>query len=205
METQSNIPGPNDVLFSGGKITKHAGTLAFRQMIKDYSAVYDSGTDATKRQIAENLLERVHESGGRFLKQSKNSTSWEDVPPKELRKKIMQSFRNRRKLNTSSSVTTAPGTLIQGGPQQNDVLFGRTKQTRGTKMLQILIENHFEQYESLDRGVKMKLVEQIMYNLTSQGGRFLQPAKEPGNWLQVSHDEARERISKTFRNYRRSA
>lgn len=153
------------------------------------------------------VIGKVHESGGRFLKQCKES--WEVVSDEsELRKKVMQTFRNRRRIDSELKQSASEGivgTLIAGDPLPNDVIFGKvTRRNAGTELLlHHLIKESFEDYESLDRGVKMVLVETIMKTITDdQGGRFLQDA-DSGRWMELSHDDAKERISKYFRNYRR--
>lgn len=209
-----DTPGPNDVLFTGSKVRNHAGSLAFRDMVKEHFQEYESGTDEIKRQLADKLIERVHESGGRFLRQTKvfNRPIWEEVPGDEIRSLVMQRFRNRRRLDNVASKqqvshhSPKAGTLIADSPVPNDVIFSRASiRNPGTELFHRLIRNHFQEYESLDRGVKMRFVETaVMQVVMAQGGRFLQPStEEPGRWLELSYDSARERISKSFRNHRR--
>ena len=162
-----------------------------------------------KRRIADTLIHKIHGNGGRFLKQSGHSNQdWEEVPLDQVRKKVMQTFRNRRRLDNPSSrqktkKCACSGTLIPDKPLPTDVIFGRAQRNPGTELLQRLIRDNSEEYESLDRGVKMRFVETIMFKFTSQGRRFLQQADGMDAWLELSHEDARERISKYFRNYRR--
>ena len=95
---QSDVPGPNDVLFACGNIRNHEGTVGFRDVVEKYSKEYDSGTHESKRELVDEIIERIHETGGRFLRETRDSASlWEDVPQTQVRKKIMQTFRNRRR------------------------------------------------------------------------------------------------------------
>lgn len=202
-------PNPDDVLFTGGKIRDHAGTQRFQGLVRDHSQIYDCGTGDMKRRIADTLIHKIHGNGGRFLKQSGHSNQdWEEVPLDQVRKKVMQTFRNRRRLDNPSSrqktkKCACSGTLIPDKPLPTDVIFGRAQRNPGTELLQRLIRDNSEEYESLDRGVKMRFVETIMFKFTSQGRRFLQQADGMDAWLELSHEDARERISKYFRNYRR--
>ena len=135
--------------------------------------------------------------------------AWKEVTTDEVRKKIMQAFRNRRSRAEASrrkAEHNSLGTLVAGEPLPNDVIFGKKGPQRnpGTELLHRLIKERFEEYESLGRGVKMELVESIMQTIKEQGGRFLLPARTGvDGWLELSHADVRDRISKAFRNYRR--
>ncbi|CAJ1965487.1 unnamed protein product [Cylindrotheca closterium] len=203
LETTTISPGQNDVLFTGGKVVNHGGNERYRRLIFYFSQAYESGTDAAKRQIVGEIIEKIHEDGGRFLRQQGKGAnkSWEVVPMEILRKKIMQAFRNRRRRLDAHSKETA--ILIAGEPLPRDVIFGRARKNPGSELLQRLIKDNSQEYESLSRGVKMRLVESIMKTIKDQGGRFLEEAAEKGRWVELPNDHARERISTYFRNYRR--
>jgi len=201
------IPQQMDVLFTGGKSTSHEGNKSLHLLVQGYSVLYDSGTDETKRQVVSTIVDEIHRRGGRFLKNQGERSSevvcWKEVPSGEVRQKVMQTFRNRRRQLSRQKVSSTKGPLIEGEPLPNDVIFGRAQRNPGSELLHRLIKDHFEEYESLGRGVKMRLVGSIMQTITDQGGRFLQPALEEGRWLEAPKDTTRERISKYFRNHRR--
>ena len=201
-------PNENDVIFTGGKISNHLGNQRFLSIIKDSIDIYDPGTDETKREVVEQIINQIHASGGRFLKKAHDNpaTNWEPLSPDQLRKRVMQAFRNRRRLDAvkqQNANDSIPGAMISGRPRPSDVIFGRAQRNPGTELLSRLIKNNFEEYESLDRGVKMRFVESIMQTIIDQGGRFLQPATNSAGWFELAHEAARERISKYFRNHRR--
>ncbi|CAJ1965481.1 unnamed protein product [Cylindrotheca closterium] len=197
------VPNQNDVLFTGGQVANHVGNELFQALILDYSQTYDSGTGATKRQIISEVIVKIQEVGGRFLKpQGKGANKlWEEVPPEKLRKKIVQAFRNRRR---RLDAFKNKATLISGEPLPPDVIFGRAPRNPGNELLQRLVKEHAEEYESLNRGLKLRVVEGIIKTIKDQGGRFLEPAPEKGRWVEVSVENARERTSTYFRNQRRS-
>ncbi|CAJ1965489.1 unnamed protein product [Cylindrotheca closterium] len=202
LDTSTISPGQNDVLFTGGKVISHGGNERYRRLIFYFSQAYDTGTDEVKRQIVGEIIEKVREDGGCFLKEKGKgpNKSWEEVPIEILRKKIMQAFRNRRRRQDVSKETSI---LIAGEPLPRDVIFGRARKNPGSELLQRLIKDNSQEYESLSRGVKMRHVESIMQTLKDQGGRFLEEAAEKGRWVELPNDTARERISTYFRNYRR--
>mmetsp|Transcript_16058 Transcript_16058/g.39331 ORF Transcript_16058/g.39331 Transcript_16058/m.39331 type:complete len:603 (+) Transcript_16058:198-2006(+) len=225
METESSLnsnsssttPNPNDVLSGGNTRSNNMGNQRLVALVREYSQSYgDAKTDRLKRQVVSEIVDKIHDSGGRFLKQqqvvqqegSNNNTVvvvWEEMTPHEVRKKIMQAFRNLRRRLDASKQKVVVGNLIDGQPRPHDVIFGRV-QNPGSELLQRLIKEHSEEYESLDRGMKMRLVETIIQRIQCVGGRFLQPAATEdhnGRWREIPNEAARERISKYFRNNRR--
>eukprot|EP00980_Cylindrotheca_fusiformis_P008420 scaffold1782_cov77-Cylindrotheca_fusiformis.AAC.2 len=57
-------------------------------------------------------------------------------------------------------------------------------------------------YNCLPRNFKAKLAEQVVNEIGKLGGRFLK-IDSAGEWEEVSHVEAVEKVAKTFRNCRR--
>ena len=201
----TNFPNQNDVLFYGiSKSTNNPGNKRLRAIVADLSqAYYANGNDEVRRSLVATVIGKIHASGGRFLLQRENSaTSWEEVPAETLKKKVMQMFRNRRRKQNASG---QKGVVMQDEPLPCDVIFGRNIQRSvGTELLNSLIKDKFNEYESLDRGKKMMLVEMsIMHSIKNQGGRFLAFDLESCRWIELSNEDVRERISKSFRNFRR--
>lgn len=64
-----------------------------------YFQVYDSGTNETKGMVVNGIIGEIEESGGRFLKHPTNEVQsiWVPVPVDDLRIKVAQMFRNRRR------------------------------------------------------------------------------------------------------------
>ena len=88
---------PNDVLVTGAKNRSHSGNRYFQRLIQEFLSEYTAGTDEKKRLIVSMVVEKVQKTGGRFLKQESDSATWVELLPDELRKKVMQAFRNRRR------------------------------------------------------------------------------------------------------------
>lgn len=99
-----------DILYMGGKKTNTAGNVHLQNLVTEFFQTYDeSGTsDEMKRSIVNAMIDEIHRSGGRFLmnqnqassansEQDADSVVWATVPSNELRTKIMQMFRNRRR------------------------------------------------------------------------------------------------------------
>jgi len=143
-------------------------------------------------------------SGGRFLTYVDGvQPTWAVTPEDEVRTKIAQMFRNYKR--ASSRKNMIDGTPIEGGPLPDDVIFGKSQKNRGKDLMQQLIKERYEEYEALERGAKVIVVNSIVDAIKGKGGRFLQPTSGSVGYLEVSDDKARERISKYFRNHRRAS
>lgn len=210
-QSQSLIatPSSNDVLCTGNKASNNMGNQQLMILVKQYCKIYtDARTDQLKRQVVAEIVEKIHSFGGRFLKQidEESRNGWEELTEMETKKKIMQSFRNFRRRQEASKKTK----LLEGGPEllhcepmPADVIFGRVQSNPGNDLLQRLIKEHGDEYDALDRGMKMRLVKTIIQAIKDKGGRFLQPATESGSWLELHHEATMEKVSKYFRNNRR--
>ena len=117
--------------------------------------------------------------------------------------KLTQRFRNQNRRRESASLQAREGTPIADAPVQIDVIFGRVQRNKGTLFLHHLIKDRSEEYEAMDRKLKVVVVDTIIERITSKGGRFLQPsASDLGGFVELSMDGVRDRISTYFRNYR---
>ncbi|CAJ1937798.1 unnamed protein product [Cylindrotheca closterium] len=219
MEKQKSghVPSPlavtqinaNDVLYVDRKKNNNMGNQRLRALIKEFSSQYDAGSNETKKLMVDALLGEIRKAGGRFLKQQANCTSerqlvWEELSLEEARAKVTQLFRNNRRRPEASRDRIHGGFIISDFPRPNDVVFGKGARSPGSELLQRLIKNRSHEYDSLDRGMKKDLVDSILHQIKEQGGRFLQPTEVFGEFLAVTDDMARARISKYFRNNRRS-
>lgn len=105
-------PQQNDVLLGRGVVVmNHPGNLFYRELIATYSDAYDSGSKFDKTVIAEMVIKKVNDAGGRFLKPlsgtstsgginsdaSTSSTIWEEVDYHAARLKVASAFRFVRK------------------------------------------------------------------------------------------------------------
>ncbi|CAJ1945261.1 unnamed protein product [Cylindrotheca closterium] len=194
-----------DVLFNSGEKSCNAGNERLRALVKSLIPQYTSGTNDKKKVIVDGLIDDViGNEGGRFLKkQNGPSDGWEELRPEQSRAKVTQMFRNlKRQSSTRKSITD--GIPISDEPHPDDVVFGNLQRSRGSEFLQQLITDRSKVYDTLDRGMKIKVVEEIARRIKDKGVRFLQAIPESGGWVEVSNDDACKRISKYFRNKRRS-
>ena len=92
------VPGRLDFLFGTGRpIQSHPGNDRFRQLIHDCKEKYDSSRYARKKEMTEEMVDRIR-SSGRFLKI--NGDGWVEVIFKEARRKVSHTFRGAKKTKT---------------------------------------------------------------------------------------------------------
>jgi hypothetical protein len=102
------IPRRFDVLFGRGKNTReHTGNLRAGHLVDMYQQKYEQANKFQKTEIAERIVNIIHESYGRFLKWENNC--WEEVDHDAAREKISHFFRhNRSKKQTIAQPTDDP-------------------------------------------------------------------------------------------------
>ena len=84
----------NDVLCGrGGATNQHMGNKLFRKVVEGFQEEYLQARKRDKVLIAEQVLERVKETGGRFLKRDTSSGLWLEVPHKRALLKASQALR----------------------------------------------------------------------------------------------------------------
>ncbi|KAG7355082.1 hypothetical protein IV203_004438 [Nitzschia inconspicua] len=89
------IPGPLDVLLGRGKpLQKHDGNLNYHFVVEGYHERYEQASKLEKTQIAKTIVDKIHEQGGRFLKQ--DDAGWVEIDDEAARTKISHTFRNHR-------------------------------------------------------------------------------------------------------------
>merc|ERR1712072_1480247 len=102
---------------------------------------------------------------------------------------------------TAATATTAASDIIL--PRKFDVLFGKGKSREhvGNLRCAYLVEQHQAEYERANRSGKTQIAENIIAMVNESGGRFL---KKDGNkcWREVTHTQAREKVSHFFRRLR---
>ena len=88
-------------------------------------------------------------------------------------------------------------------PRRFDVLFGTHKSIRqhtGNLRALHLVEMYWSQYEAANKYEKTEVADRIVKVIHDSQGRFLK--WDDGEWIQVDHDIAREKISHYFRYMR---
>eukprot|EP00980_Cylindrotheca_fusiformis_P029854 scaffold23953_cov127-Cylindrotheca_fusiformis.AAC.1 len=200
-----NVPGEDDVLF-GRKRSQRRGNRLLYQLIECNSEVYDVGSRSDKRYLTGMVIQEVHATGGRFLKQDGESNFWKEVSTEEAHEKIAQTFRNfrrpRARLAKTSSTKQGNGgnSLLQPGPI--DVLFGRQRSNTGNRHVRQLVADLAAEYESASKVGKGELTNYVLREMKYTGARFLKQNADD-TWVEVSDSFARSKISKQFSNSRR--
>lgn len=92
--SNNNTIGPNDVLCGRGGLTNnHIGNERFRLFVAEYQTQYLNANRKEKKMISMQIVEKVRENGGRFLKRSADSHIWAEVIPNKAREKTSQALR----------------------------------------------------------------------------------------------------------------
>jgi hypothetical protein len=106
------IPGEFDILLGRGRcFRENPGNVRFNYVIEMHLERYEKMGKIVKQVLAEELVDRLKETGSRFLKKKKSNVDisttdgeeWEIVTDTVAREKVSHSFRNRRKLRGLSS------------------------------------------------------------------------------------------------------
>eukprot|EP00980_Cylindrotheca_fusiformis_P019439 scaffold6708_cov134-Cylindrotheca_fusiformis.AAC.9 len=205
-------PEKNDVLFVPGQRVSSAGNDHLRTLAQKRSEEYDLLSSKKKLVIADEVMNEIKRCGGRFLKHDTPGGVWKEVDEGEVRCKIMQLFRNiryrRDKSNAESLMTTLPQLVAVDQLHPDDVLFGTTtcKYHPGNIMLREMVKDLGPEYDSATRARKTQLAEFILQKTKDMGGRFLkhEDTIEGDHWEMMPDDIARFKVTKLFRNVRRS-
>lgn len=105
------LPRRFDVLFGRGKYTReHTGNLRALHLVEMHRAEYERAGKFEKTEIAERIIQIIHESLGRFLKWE--NEGWVEVDDTVARAKVAHFFRHLRsktssKDDTSTEVSTS--------------------------------------------------------------------------------------------------
>lgn len=86
----------NDVLCGrGGATNNHSGNRKFRKLVASHQEVYLNAKKRDKKTIANLIVERIRQDGGRFLKREEvgGVQSWVEVPSKKACEKTSQALR----------------------------------------------------------------------------------------------------------------
>ena len=89
-----DLPSIKDVLCGRGKsYQEHSGNVHMRNIIAEYIPQYREGTQTDKGRIPLQVVMRIKQEGGRFLKRDTDFGWWFEVSDEEAREKISMSFR----------------------------------------------------------------------------------------------------------------
>ncbi|KAL3912165.1 MAG: hypothetical protein SGILL_006992 [Bacillariaceae sp.] len=102
------VPGRVDVLLGRGKpIQEHFGNLRYHVLLDHYQQAYESAKKFEKMQVAQKVVDLVHEYSGRFLKQE--GAGWIEVEELVAREKVSHAFRTRRTSNLNNTTSESEG------------------------------------------------------------------------------------------------
>jgi hypothetical protein len=100
-QVQVGAPGNNDVLLGRGRMCQdHVGSVRLRFWVDEYRENYDASNKKEKTAIAGEIIKRVQELKGRFLKE--DGAGWVQVDELTARNKVSSCFRSCRKLDRRS-------------------------------------------------------------------------------------------------------
>ena len=124
------VPGPKDVLFGREKISQcHSGNIAYNHLIASSMDEYDRAESRhDKTNIACNIISKVQESGGRFLRL--DEASWVLVDDDTARRKVTNSFRTRRRrivAKSAKQVTQSDFSLSSDQGSNDSEIFKRKR------------------------------------------------------------------------------
>jgi hypothetical protein len=91
-------------------------------------------------------------------------------------------------------------------PREDDVLFGRGpvhQHHPGNRRMQLLLDNHREEYDKADRFDKTVIARTIIQMIESKRGRFLKFEKNRNIWEEVPDKMARDKVSHAMRDNRK--
>lgn len=105
LDTDIYCPSPLDVLCGRGKpFQEHAGNVCLAELIEKHQDVYRSTKRGGKSEVSEDILQKVREYDGRFLKKKEGEDNWKVVNDDEAREKVSQGFRNVFKRGASTPI-----------------------------------------------------------------------------------------------------
>jgi len=113
------------------------------------------------------------------------------------------SMETQRKEMFESVTTSNTGPAIIAHPGSDDVVLGRNNKGLGNQSMMRLVKDRFGDYDTAGRGEKSSIANSIVQKIQAEGGRFVQQNLDR-NWEEVTNDFARSKISKCFRNHRRT-
>lgn len=91
------IPTSVDVLLGrGARVNAHQGNESLHRMVEEVLLQYSAGTRASKTLFTNNIVDKVKEIGGRFVKQDPLSGVWLVVDDDTARLKVSHLFRARK-------------------------------------------------------------------------------------------------------------
>jgi hypothetical protein len=90
------VPGPFDVIMGRDRLAQeHPGNFHYLDTIDKQLVMYDTLPKMQKTKLSNQIVDGIHESGGRFLKWDK--TGWIEIDDRTARYKVSMAFRSKRR------------------------------------------------------------------------------------------------------------
>lgn len=90
------VPGPFDVIMGRDRLAQeHPGNFHYLDAIETHLVMYDTLSKVKKTKLSDQIVDGIHESGGRFLKRDK--TGWIEIDDRTARYKVSMAFRSKRR------------------------------------------------------------------------------------------------------------
>ena len=138
----------------------------------------------------------------------------QELPPKQsdpIKPNLVSSARTVEEIpripSTSGSTTpaaTAAGPQGVAIPGPYDILLGKGRplgRHQGNVYFRQVIKLHGDQYDKSNKIEKTELTNKLVESIQASGVRFLKQT-DHGWWVEVSHKEAKQKVSHSFRNRR---
>jgi len=199
----------------GAGANTHTGNVKFRSLVGDYQKVYLSSKPLHKSFIAEEIMTKIINNGGRFLKRAepKSSDLWYAIDHKTAKEKTCQALRERAQstftlpimemsITISKNFAKNYPIVLTDGTDVNDqdVLFGRggvTNSHPGNRNYRSMVRNLQREYLDAPKLKKAAVAMRVVEQVYSQGGKFL--VEDDGEWIEVEKEKAREKTSQALR------
>eukprot|EP00980_Cylindrotheca_fusiformis_P030810 scaffold25454_cov127-Cylindrotheca_fusiformis.AAC.1 len=108
-----DIPCRSDVLLGRGRpFNSHPGNKRLHEIIADFYAKYNQLFRSQKTKLAADIVQMVHEYGGRFLKQDEETAMWVEVSDLEARNKVAHGFRRKREFETNDESKVGKSSVV---------------------------------------------------------------------------------------------
>lgn len=92
-----DIPSRADVILGRGTpFNCHPGNKRLHEIVADHYDEYDREMRVGKTKLAERIVSKVHEYGGKFLKRDEECGMWIEVSHLDARNKVAHGFRRKR-------------------------------------------------------------------------------------------------------------
>ena len=133
---------PNDVLLGRGSVSNYnPGNEKFRVIVEPYKKAYRAAFRENKRMIAQEIVDKIHRSGGRFLIKATSSsphnenlisTCYQEVSNEKAVEKCLHALREKGKKPSTETVVQPPLSAFVGTMNKRKKAFSSDESTLTT-------------------------------------------------------------------------